>query len=250
VRRFLIATNLPLPAMGRLAGERRVLASATGAVPVAGYRLPAAGTGMALARLVPRLSTAMVVGLLAGCSTQPPQVDHGASIAAHRADKDAMFRDAADSPVPKSDLARFVPLAYYPIDATYRTPAALAPLSDAESPAFEMPTSTGQRRQMRKAGKLKFTLHGQTYVLTAFVSAEDTARRRLFVPFRDLTAGLETYASGRYLDLDRTPTGLYDLDFNVAYQPYCYYDVKYDCPIPPPENRLSVPIRAGERMRK
>ncbi len=161
-----------------------------------------------------------------------------------------MFREAVDSPVPKAEIDRFVPLAYYPIDATYRTPATLAPLSDAESPAFEMPTSTGQRRQMRKAGKLKFTLHGQTYTLTAFVSAEDAARRRLFVPFRDLTAGLETYASGRYLDLDRTPTGLYDLDFNAAYQPYCYYDVKYDCPIPPAENRLAVPIRAGERMRK
>ena len=107
-----------------------------------------------------------------------------------------MFREAVDSPVPKADLDRFVPLAYYPIDATYRTPAALAPLSDAESPAFEMPTSTGQRRQMRKAGKLKFTLHGQTYTLTAFVTAEDAARRRLFVPFRDLTAGLETYAVG------------------------------------------------------
>ena len=101
----------------------------------------------------------------------------------------------------------------------------------------------------RKAGKLKFSLHGQAYTLTAFVSAEDTARRRLFVPFRDLTAGLETYAAGRYLDLDRTPTGLYDLDFNLAYQPYCYYDAKYDCPIPPAENRLSVPIRAGERIR-
>ena len=108
----------------------------------------------------------------------------------------------------------------------------------------------GQRRQMRKAGKLKFTLHGQTYTLTAFVTADDVARRQLFVPFRDLTAGLETYASGRYLDLDRTPTGLYDLDFNTAYQPYCYYDAKYDCPIPPQENRLSVPIRAGERMRR
>ena len=45
---------------------------------------------------------------------------------------------------------------------------------------------------------------------------------RLFVPFADMTNGAETYAAGRYLDLDRTPTGLYDLDFNRAYHPYCY----------------------------
>ena len=205
----------------------------------------------ALARVVRVLPIVVIAAVLsAGCSTQPPQVDHTADLVTRRAEKDAMFREAVDSPVPKTDIGRFVPLAYYPIDASYRTPAALAPLSDEESPAFEMPTSTGQRRQMRRAGKLKFTIHGQSYTLTAFVSADDAARQRLFVPFRDLTAGLETYASGRYLDLDRTPTGLYDLDFNDAYQPYCYYDAKYDCPIPPQENRLSVPIRAGERMRK
>jgi uncharacterized protein (DUF1684 family) len=52
------------------------------------------------------------------------------------------------------------------------------------------------------------------------------------------------------MDLNRTPTGLYDLDFNMAYQPYCFYDPRYDCPIPPAENRLTVPVRAGERMRK
>jgi uncharacterized protein (DUF1684 family) len=195
-------------------------------------------------------ATALATGwLIAGCSTQPPTLDHAAAIEAFRAEKDLMFREAQDSPVPKAELDRFVPLAYYPVDESYRVPAALAPVSDAESPAFEMPTSTGQRRQMRRAGKLRFTLNGQTQTLTAFVSADDAARRRLFVPFRDLTAGVETYASGRYLDLDRTPTGLYDLDFNRAYQPYCYYDVKYDCPIPPPENRLSLPIRAGERTR-
>lgn len=175
--------------------------------------------------------------------------DYAAEVAAFRAEKDAMFRESGESPVRREVLDTFVPLAYYPVDESYRVPAALTALSDAESPAFEMPTSTGQRRQMRRAGKLRFTLHGQTLTLTAFVSAEDTARNRLFVPFRDETAGIETYAAGRYLDLDRTPTGLYDLDFNRAYQPYCYYDVRYDCPIPPAENRLPLPIRAGERMR-
>jgi uncharacterized protein (DUF1684 family) len=205
--------------------------------------------GHAPRRRGPRLLLSAAFCVIAGCSTQPPVEDHGAALMAFRAEKDRMFRESSDSPVPRPDLARFVPLAYYPVDESWRTPAALAPLSDQESPAFEMPTSTGQRRQMRRAGKLRFTLHGQTQVLTAFVSADDAARQRLFVPFRDLTAGVETYASGRYLDLDRTPTGLYDLDFNRAYQPYCYYDVKYDCPIPPPENRLSLPIRAGERMR-
>jgi uncharacterized protein (DUF1684 family) len=50
------------------------------------------------------------------------------------------------------------------------------------------------------------------------------------------------------MNLDRTATGLYDLDFNTAYHPYCVYNHDYVCPIPPPENRLPVAIRAGERL--
>ena len=72
----------------------------------------------------------------------------------------------------------------------------------------------------------------------------------LFVPFTDLTSGTETYPAGRYLDLDRTPTGIYVIDFNRAYHPYCYYNPTFDCPYPPAENRLRIPIRAGERLKK
>lgn len=196
-----------------------------------------------------RLLLLVASSVLAACSTQPPVQDYAVEVASARAVKDAMLREASDSPVPRDQLDRFVPLAYYGIDESYRTPAALAPLDERDAPVLDMPTSTGQRRAMRRAGKLQFTLRGQMHTLTAFVSADDPARERLFVPFRDLTAGTETYAAGRYLDLDRTATGLYDLDFNRAYQPYCYFDTTYDCPIPPQENRLPVPIRAGERMR-
>ncbi len=68
------------------------------------------------------------------------------------------------------------------------------------------------------------------------------------MPFTDLTTGTETYAAGRYLDLERTATGIYEIDFNRAYHPFCYYDARFDCPYPPPENRLQTPIRAGERL--
>ena len=70
----------------------------------------------------------------------------------------------------------------------------------------------------------------------------------IFVPFADATSGEETYAAGRYLELDPTATGIYVVDFNAAYHPFCYYNEEYDCPFPPAENRLPVPIRAGERL--
>ena len=68
------------------------------------------------------------------------------------------------------------------------------------------------------------------------------------MPFHDLTNRIETYGGGRYMNLDRTATGVYDLDFNSAYHPYCVYNETYECPIPPAENRLAVAIRAGERL--
>lgn len=166
-------------------------------------------------------------------------------IAAWRADKDQFMR-SAQSPVPPERRDGFAPLAYFPVDPEYRVPASLELMPGND--VMEMPTSTGQRRQMRRIGRLQFTLKGRPETLTAFVDATENDMRRLFVPFGDLTNGLETYQGGRYLDLDRTATGIYDLDFNRAYHPFCLYNPTYDCPVPPPENRLKIPVRAGEKL--
>jgi hypothetical protein len=186
----------------------------------------------------------LVAVLLFAC-TAPP-VPYEQEIANWRAQKDAFIRGAGQSPVPLAERASFPPLVYFPIEPEYRVPAALKvnPTND----ILEMPTSTGDRRPMRRIGTLGFTLKGQELTLTAFVDATENDMRRLFVPFGDLTNGTETYTGGRYIDLDRTATGIYDLDFNRAYFPFCYYNPTYDCPVPPRENRLQTPVRAGEKM--
>lgn len=190
----------------------------------------------------------LVTLMAAGCGAPPP-VPYGQQVQEQRAAKDAAFGSSSpDSPVPVAERASMLPLAYFPIDAGYHVPAKLAP-SPGEM-ALEMPTSTGQRRRMRRAGQLRFSVKGQPLTLTAFVEENDQAMQRLFVPFADTTNGTETYFGGRYLDLDRTATGLYDLDFNRAYHPYCVYNPQYDCPYPPRENRLASPIRSGERLKK
>jgi uncharacterized protein len=192
------------------------------------------------------LVAGVLLGLV-GCGSSD-EVPYAEAIAADRAAKDRALSTASDSPITPDARQQFLPLAYFMADERYRVPASLIP-SEGE-PVLEMPTSTGKRRAMRRAGKLSFTLDGETRALTAFVDASDTSMARLFVPFGDRTNGTETYAAGRYLDLDRTVTGLYDLDFNRAYHPYCYYNPQYDCPYPPRENRLDVPVRAGEKMKQ
>src|SRR5439155_22702163 len=108
--------------------------------------------------------------------------------------------------------------------------------------------STGTPRKMRRVGTLDFTMHGQPLKLLAYLEVGE--RTRLFVAFNDRTSGTETYAGGRFMDLDRNATGIYEVDFNRAYFPYCYYNPTFECPLPPKENRLTIPVRAGERLRK
>jgi len=156
------------------------------------------------------------------------------------------MRGSSESPVPADKRATFPPLSYFAVDPSYRIPASLQPAPS--GPPIEMPTSTGQRRRMRRVGTLAFTLKGQPLSLGAFVEADQQDMNRLFVPFGDLTNGVETYQGGRYLELDRTPTGLYDLDFNRAFHPFCLFNSSYDCPYPPAESRLTVAIRAGEKL--
>ena len=179
----------------------------------------------------------------AGCSS-PPE-DYVGRIASEREQKDEMFRsDRRDSPVKADEIDQFVPLSYFPIDESYAVPAELEPAP--RQVAITMPTSTGKLRTVQRIGTLKFNLRGQPLKLTAFL---EEGSQRLFVPFSDLTSGAETYQAGRYMNLDPSPSGIYIVDFNIAYNPYCYYNAEYDCPLPPAENRLTVPIRAGERMR-
>jgi uncharacterized protein len=200
----------------------------------------------------PRVFQLLIAALVfsgAACSTAPvdDDADFARSLAEFRATKDQAFRQP-DSPVPPARQAALLPLVYFPGSLDYRVPAVLR--VEAGRVTLEMPTSTGERRLMQRVGTLEFALKGQSLTLGAFTEASAPNMDRLFVPFVDLTSGTETYPAGRYLDLDRTRTGIYLIDFNRAYNPYCYYNASYDCPYPPRENRLKVPVRAGERMKE
>lgn len=190
----------------------------------------------------------IVACMAAACAPKPMEEDYPAKIAAIRAAKDDSFKNDPDSPIPADKKASLLPLAYYPIDETYAVPASLEPSVDRSR--IEVPTSIGKIRQLERIGALRFSLKGQPMRLTAFRDVESQDVNRLFVPFADQTSGSETYPAGRYMELDPTPTGIYVVDFNVAYNPYCYYSPEYDCPFPPKENRLDAPIRAGEKIHK
>jgi uncharacterized protein (DUF1684 family) len=160
-----------------------------------------------------------------------------------RLERDKTWSES-DDPIPAARHAEFLPLKYFPPDPNYTVPAQLK-LAETR-PVVELPTSTGPLRRMQVVGTLEFMLNGQKLSLGA-LSPADEPIRSLFVPFADLTTGKETYSAGRYLDIEPTPTGIYNIDFNYAYNPTCAYNKSYECPYPPPSNRLKIPVRAGEK---
>ena len=142
-------------------------------------------------------------------------------------------------------------LRFYAPDKTYRVTASLK-LTPEASP-FQIPTHSGKTKTYRKYGILHFLIKGKPYDLEVYQSLDlikkEEYKNHLFVPFNDLTNYEETYGGGRYIDL--SITDIIDntilLDFNKCYNPYCAYAEGYNCPIPPEANRLSIPIKAGEK---
>jgi uncharacterized protein (DUF1684 family) len=161
--------------------------------------------------------------------------------------KDEYFRTNPHSPIPPDERSSFDGLSYYPVDESYRFETVLHEHEEKES--VTVGTSTGGEQEYLRWGEFRFEIDGQTVSLQAYkTEAEDD---RLWVPFRDTTSGEETYGAGRYLDLEadthRIDGERWILDFNEAYNPTCAYADQYECPLPPTENWLDVPIEAGEK---
>ena len=172
--------------------------------------------------------------------------DYTFRIEQERKEKDHWFRAGHDSPIPHEVRHAFRGLDYYGIDLTLRFSLSVAEYPKQEVLTF--PTSKGTEQHFLRYGYFEFPVAGEAVRLHAYRPAHGHgAHDFLFVPFRDATSAKETYGAGRYLDLPFEPSGVYDVDFNRAYNPYCAYSDDYVCPFPPPENWLTVPIRAGEK---
>jgi uncharacterized protein (DUF1684 family) len=160
---------------------------------------------------------------------------------ARRWSKDAYFRSNPASPLTPKQREVFTRLPYFPVDPSLRIVGELVP--DASEETIEMQTTGGGVQRYRRAGALTFEVSGQPAQITLYDAGDDG----FFVPFRDATSGRETYGAGRYLEAEAQSDGLVVVDFNEAYNPYCAYNARWTCPIPPSANWLQVPIRAGER---
>jgi len=164
-----------------------------------------------------------------------------------RANKDNFFARDWQSPLPPKDRSQFKGLQYYPPDVSYRFELKL--YEHPEPQMVKMVYIKGNEQDFIIWGEFRFKIDGKELSLQAY--KRNSKEELLFIPFKDTTSGNETYGAGRYIDLepdtDRTDSGKWVLDFNQAYNPWCAYSEAYTCPIVPVENRLEIPIYAGEK---
>jgi uncharacterized protein len=180
-----------------------------------------------------------------------------AAVQRFREGRDQLFRTHPQTPIEPDELASFQGLRYFDHEPAYRVPAHLEP-GDGSELVIDTGGEDGAVRY-RRVGKLVFKLERVDCALTVLSLAQYAGG--LFVPFRDRTSGRQTYGGGRYLfDTAKDTDGLVleitpgssdvVIDFNFAYNASCAYSPRWACPLAPPENHLSVEVRAGELVYK
>jgi len=157
------------------------------------------------------------------------------------------FANEEESPLTEKGLRDFKELDFFPIDSSYKVMAAF---ELEENPVlFEMATTTDRKPIYKTFGTATFELGGKKLKLHIYQN-QDLIKKaeytnHLFIPFRDLTNSNGSYGGGRYIDVQIPEGNTIVIDFNRSYNPYCAYNDKYSCPIPPKENDLDIEIKAG-----
>lgn len=164
------------------------------------------------------------------------------AITQQRAEKDHFFKTHAQSPLTPAQRAQFDGLRYFPPDPALTFTVAVRRYDKADNVPIQ--TTTGQTKWYLRYGEVTVSIEGTSARLTLYKAPPD----HFFLPFVDALAGELTYPAGRYLEPVLLDDGRCLIDFNRAYNPYCAYGDGWNCPITPAENRLSLPIRAGEKL--
>lgn len=169
-------------------------------------------------------------------------------IKAYQASENSTFFDPEKTILDKDTFRNFVGLEFYPIDLKYRVESKFIRTPN-EKP-FLMRTTTQRLPEYIKYGEAHFDIDGKDLQLTLYKSTDSWGNpekygNQLFLPFTDLTSGDGSYGGGRFINITIPEGNTIIIDFNKSYNPYCAYNSKYSCPIPPKENDLLVYIKAG-----
>lgn len=161
-----------------------------------------------------------------------------------RTEKNEEFKTSDESPLTDEQREVFTMLSYFPVSEKYKVSAKFQK-NDHEQ-IIMMAITHGSERGYFVYGTAHFLLDGKELDLIVYKPVK-ILEDYLFIPFYDETSNDLSYGGGRYVEPEMKDNGTIEIDFNLAYNPYCAYNHAYRCPIPPHDNKLEVPIFAGEK---
>jgi len=180
-----------------------------------------------------------------GCEKKASDPKEGAIV--FQAELNEQFSDPEESPLTEEDQQTFKELEFFPIDTIFRVRAKLEIQKDTKP--FAMKTTTDRLPIYKHYATAYFTLNGKECSLELYQNQDLIHDPEhidyLFLPYTDKTNGDSSYGGGRFIDLTIPEGDEIVIDFNQSYNPYCAYNSKYSCPIPPRANALDLAVNAG-----
>lgn len=156
------------------------------------------------------------------------------------------YKNSDKSPLEAKDKRKFKGHEFYPVSSKYIVTAKL--VKDSASQSFRLKTTTDRLPEYKRYAVAYFELNNEPCSLELYQSVAKgpiPAYNPLFLPFKDLTNGENTYELGRYLNIEPPSGDEVVIDFNQSYYPYCAYSDRYSCPLVPQPNHLNLAVEAG-----
>jgi uncharacterized protein (DUF1684 family) len=187
--------------------------------------------------------------VLAGCgrSLTPEQKEYIYRIEELRKEKNEWMKNNPNSPFNSKGKVIFHNLNYFDVDPGFVFKSKLYEheLKD----TITIFGTKGEERKAVKYGYVQFNYSGKNHKINVYKNAAKNGMFYYSIWFTDSTTNNETYGVGRFIDFEKVedPNHIYEIDFNLAYNPYCAYNPDYSCAIPTKEDYIPIAIKAGEK---
>lgn len=177
----------------------------------------------------------------------PEQQTYIEDVKQFRIEKDDYMKNNPGSPFNYKSRVDFKPLKYYRPNPDFVFKSKLFEY-DKKDTVIILGTK-GEEREIIKFGFVKFVYEKKEFNVNVYQGETRNGEIYYSIWFTDRTTGEETYGVGRYLDFEKHPDEdfIYEIDFNLAYNPYCAYSPEYSCAIPTKEDHIDLAITAGEK---
>ncbi len=187
--------------------------------------------------------------VLAGCGKNltPEQKEYIFRIEELRKEKNEWMKNNPNSPFNFKGKVIFHNLNYFDVDPDFVFKSKLYEYELKDT--ITIFGTKGEERKTVKYGYVQFNYPGKNHKINVYKSASKNGMFYYSIWFTDSTTNKDTYGVGRYIDFEKVedPNHVYEIDFNLAYNPYCAYNPDYSCAIPTKEDNIPIAIKAGEK---